>query len=62
MKKGSNDRDSEKLLSQLDQLHQLSAETLIKQWQASFGVAPPKKLPLLRHPIYGVFGGARRLL
>jgi hypothetical protein len=44
MKTGPKDRDSEKLLSQLDQLHQLSAETLIKQWQASFGVAPPKKL------------------
>jgi Protein of unknown function (DUF2924) len=44
MKKGSKDRDSEKLGQQLDQLRQQSAEELIKQWQAMFGVAPPKKL------------------
>jgi Protein of unknown function (DUF2924) len=44
IKKGSKDRDSEKLASQLDQLRQLSAEDLLKQWQTLFGVAPPKKL------------------
>ena len=44
MQKGSKDRDSEKLVSQLDQLRQLIAEELIKQWQALFGVASPKKL------------------
>jgi Protein of unknown function (DUF2924) len=44
MKKGPKDRDSEKLVQQLDQLGQLSAEELIKQWQALFGVAPPKNL------------------
>jgi hypothetical protein len=44
MKKGSKDRDSEKLVPQLDQLRQQSAEELIKQWQALFGVASPKKL------------------
>jgi hypothetical protein len=44
MQKCSKDRDSEKLVSQLDQLRQQSAEELIKQWQALFDVAPPKKL------------------
>jgi Protein of unknown function (DUF2924) len=44
MKKGSKDRDSEKLVLQLGQLRRLSAEELIKQWQSLFGVAPPKKL------------------
>ena len=44
MKKGSKDRDSEKLVPQLNQLRQLNAEELIKDWQALFGVAPPKKL------------------
>jgi hypothetical protein len=44
MKKGPKDRDSEKLVQQLDQLRQLKTEELIKQWQALFGVAPPKKL------------------
>ena len=44
MKKGPKDRDSEKLVQQLDQLRQLCSEELIKQWQALFGVAPPKKL------------------
>jgi hypothetical protein len=33
MKKGSKDRDSEKQVSQLDRLRQLSAEELLKQWQ-----------------------------
>jgi hypothetical protein len=41
MKKGSKDRDSEKLIQQLDQLGQLSAEQLLKQWQTLFRVAPP---------------------
>ena len=44
MKKGSKDRDSEKLVPQLDQLSQQSADELLKQWQASFGVAPPRKV------------------
>ena len=44
MKKGSKDRTSEKLLPQLDQLRQLSAEELTKQWRVLFGAAPPKKL------------------
>ena len=44
MKKGSKDRDFEKMASQLDRLCQLNAEDLLKQWQALFGVAPPKKL------------------
>ena len=44
MQRCSKDRDSDKLLSQLDQLGQLNAEELLKQWQASFGVAPPRKL------------------
>ncbi len=44
MKKGLKDRDSEKLVQQLDQLRQLSADELIKRWQALFDVAPPKKL------------------
>jgi Protein of unknown function (DUF2924) len=44
MKKGSKERDSEKLVQQLDQLRQQSSEELLKQWQALFGAAPPKKL------------------
>ena len=44
MKKGSKDRDPEKLVPQLDQLRRLSAEDLLKQWQVLFDVAPPKKL------------------
>jgi len=44
MKKSLKDRDSEKLVLQLDQLRRLSAEELIKQWQALFGAAPPQKL------------------
>ena len=44
MKKVVKDRDSEKQVSQLDQLRQLSAEELLEQWQALFSVPPPKKL------------------
>jgi Protein of unknown function (DUF2924) len=44
MKKSSKDRDSEELVPQLDRLRELSAEELIKWWQALFDVAPPKKL------------------
>jgi len=44
MKKGSKNRDFDKLVPQLDQLRQQSAEELLKQWQALFGVASPKKL------------------
>ena len=43
-KEGSKDRDREKLVPQLDQLRQQSADGLLKKWQALFGVAPPKKL------------------
>jgi Protein of unknown function (DUF2924) len=44
MQKGPKDRGSDKLVQQLDQLGQLSAEALIEHWQALFGVAPPTKL------------------
>ena len=44
MKKVPKDRDSEKLVPQLDQLRQSSGEELLKQWRVLFGVAPPKKL------------------
>jgi hypothetical protein len=44
MKKGPKDRDFEKMASQLDHLRKLSAEAVLKQWQALFDVARPEKL------------------
>jgi hypothetical protein len=43
MKKGLKDRDPQKLVTQLDRLHQLTAEELLAQWQTLFGADPPAK-------------------
>ena len=44
MQKGSKDRDSEKLVPQLDQLRQLNAEELLEQWRNLFAADPSPKL------------------